>query len=93
MLMGDQIQSQDKGKYFRWLLVWVTIGWDGVAPVGAKGASVAGALEREGEGPLPGPTLTAHAQSTCFEAHGVSDCFFEIWKSLRTDLMTSAESC
>ena len=61
-----------------------------MAPVGAKGASVAGALEREGgrEGPLPGPTLTAHAQSTCFEAHGVSDCFFEIWKSLDTNLMT-----
>ena len=60
--MGDQIQSQDKGKYFRWLLVWVTIGWDGVAPVGAKGATVAGALERGGEG---GTVTRSNTDGTC----------------------------
>ena len=38
----------------------------------AKGATVAGERERRGEGPLPDPPLTAHAQATCLGTWSVA---------------------
>ena len=68
---------------------WVRGWWDGVAPLlGSKRRHrCRRERERGREGPLPDPPLTAHAQATCLGTWSGGDCFFEIWKSLRTKIL------